>query len=332
MSLDLAVVAGNWRLIAMAVPALMLAKGACIYLVARLLRGSHGDALDRATLMAQGGEFAFVLFGAAATQGIITAEANNSLTAIVVLSMVLTPLAVLAMRPLMPRAGAQPTEGVEEVAGQSGSVLIIGFGRFGQVMSQSLLARDVDVTIIDTDIGMITSAAEFGFKVYYGDGGRLDVLRASGAHTARAIAVCIDDPQVASHIVEMARAHFPQARLLVRAYDRAHSLKLVNAGVDFQIREMFESAVVFGEAALRAVGVDADEAAEITAQVRRLDAERLELEMAGKDLRAGIPLLLNNTTAATPKPTPLTTPRREGRALNDAAGGTVPGDGPRPAA
>ena len=322
MSLDLDVVRDNWRLIALAVPAMMLAKGACIYLVARLLRSSHGDALDRATLMAQGGEFAFVLYSAAETAGIIEAQVNDNLTALVVLSMVLTPLVVLATRRLMPK-DVPSLDGVEVVENQTGSVLIIGFGRFGQVMSQSLLARDVDVTIIDTDIEMIQSAATFGFKVYYGDGGRLDVLHASGAHSARAIAVCIDNRTTADRIVELARQHFPQARLLVRSYDREHSLKLVNAGVDFQIRETFESAVAFGEAALREVGVDADEAARIAEQVRRLDTERFELEVASNDTGAGAPLILKNTDSGNvPKPTPFTAPRRESRRLNDAGDAT----------
>ncbi|MCW5567611.1 MAG: cation:proton antiporter, partial [Dokdonella sp.] len=331
MSLDLAVVRENWRLIALAVPAMMLAKGACIYLVARVLRSSHGDALDRATLMAQGGEFAFVLYSAAETARIIDGEVNDNLTAIVVLSMVLTPLVVLATRRFMPKA-ERSLAGVEATDGQTGSVLIIGFGRFGQVMSQSLLARDVDVTIIDTDIEMIRSAADFGFKIYYGDGGRLDVLRASGAGTARAIAVCIDDRAATDRIVELATHEFPQAKLLVRAYDREHSLKLVNAGVDVQIRETFESAVAFGEAALRELGVPEDEAARISEQVRRLDAERFELEVASNDTSAGAPLILGNLPAPEPKPTPLTTPRREGRRLDDtpgdapAAAGSPPGE------
>ena len=319
MSLDLAVVRENWQLIVLAVPAMMLAKGMCIYLVARVLRTSHGDALDRATLMAQGGEFAFVLYSAAEGARLIDGEVNDNLTAIVVLSMVLTPLVVLVARRFMPRTEAS-LDGVDVVEGQSGSVLIIGFGRFGQVMSQSLLARDVDVTIIDTDIEMIQSAADFGFKVYYGDGGRLDVLHASGAGSARAIAVCIDNRATADLVVELAKQHFPQAKLLVRSFDRQHSLKLINAGVDYQIRETFESAVSFGEAALREIGVPEDEAANIAAQVRRLDAERFELEIASNDTRAGIPLLLKNTDFDNvPKPTPFTTPRRESRALNEAA-------------
>lgn len=319
MALDLAVVAANWALIGTGVLALMAAKAACIYVVARITRSGHREALERAVLMAQGGEFAFVLYAAAAASGLIDAEINASLTAIVVLSMALTPLFVLLSGRWTARRDDPALDGVDVVANQSGRVLIIGFGRFGQVMSQSLLARDVDVTIIDTDIEMIQSAAEFGFKVYYGDGTRLDVLHASGAHSARAIAVCIDDPAAADRIVELAGESFPQARLLVRAYDRAHALKLVNAGVDVQVRETFESAVLFGAAALRALDVPEDEADAIAAQVRRLDAERFELEVASNDTRAGIPLIIKNTDAPGPKPTPLTRPRRESRVLNAAA-------------
>lgn len=319
MALDLAVVAANWALIGTGVLALMAAKAACIYVVARITRSGHREALERAVLMAQGGEFAFVLYAAAAASGLIDAEINASLTAIVVLSMALTPLFVLLSGRWTARRDDPALDGVDVVENQSGRVLIIGFGRFGQVMSQSLLARDVDVTIIDTDIEMIQSAAEFGFKVYYGDGTRLDVLHASGAHSARAIAVCIDDPAAADRIVELASESFPQARLLVRAYDRAHALKLVNAGVDVQVRETFESAVLFGAAALRALDVPEDEADAIAAQVRRLDAERFELEVASNDTRAGIPLIIKNTDAPGPKPTPLTRPRRESRVLNAAA-------------
>ena len=291
----------------LAVPAMMLAKGLCIYLVARVLRSSHANALDRAVLMAQGGEFAFVLFAAAETAGLISGGANDSLTAIVVLSMALTPLAVLLV-PRGSRLAQASLDGIDPASGQSGSVLIIGFGRFGQVVSQSLLARDIDVTIIDSDVDMIRSAAGFGFKVYYGDGTRLDVLRASGAGSARAIAVCVDDRDAADRIAALVRSGFPQARLLVRAYDRVHALKLAAAGVDYSVRETFESAVLFGEAALRQLDVDPAEAARVTAEVRRLEAERFQLERSA-GIGAGIGMMRTNTSAG-PTPTPLTTPRR----------------------
>ena len=223
-------------------------------------------------------------------------------------------------------------DGVDAADGLSGSVLVIGFGRFGQVSSQSLLARDVDVTIIDNDIEMIRSAARFGFKIYYGDGTRLDVLRASGAETARAIAVCVDDRGAADRIVELVHHEFPQAKLLVRSYDREHSLALIHAGVDFQIRETFESAVEFGRAALLQLGVDEDEAEVVAREIRRRDAERFELEMAGGGLQAGTGMLYGNTAGA-PHPTPFTPPRRESRPLNPdaiagAEEGAVPGSGP----
>ena len=309
--------AANWPLTAAGVVAMMAAKGGCIYVVARLTRSSHGDALDRAVLMAQGGEFAFVLFSAAQLAGVIDGEASANLTAIVVLSMALTPLVVLLVRRFASSEAQVSLDGVDEADGLGGSVLIIGFGRFGQVMSQALLARDVDVTIIDTDIEMITSAGEFGFKVYYGDGRRLDVLHASGAATARAVAVCIDNRAAANQIAELCHDHFPQAQLLVRAFDREHALELVALDVDYHIRETFESAVRFGQAALESLGVDPEEAAQVSEEVRRLDAERFALEVAAGDVRAGRPLIIGNTAPATP--TPFTTPRRESQRL-DAAG------------
>jgi len=318
MTLDLAVVAANWQLIAAAVPAMMAVKAACVYFVARLTRSPHGEALDRAVLMAQGGEFAFVLYAAAADGGIIDATVNANLTALVVLSMVLTPLVVLLLRRFT-KAEVASMDGIAVADGLGGSVLVIGFGRFGQVASQALLARGVDVSIIDTDVEMIRSAHEFGFKVYYGDGTRLDVLRACGADKCRAIAVCIDDRVAASRVVELARAEFPQARLLVRAYDREHARALVGAGVDYQVRETFDAALRFGEAALRQLGVSEVDAAEIVALVRARDAERFALELASGGFEAGKSTLFINTPVLPSRPTPFSTPQREGAALNDLA-------------
>jgi glutathione-regulated potassium-efflux system protein KefB len=303
MSLNLTVVAANWPMIVGGVLALMLVKSLCIYIVARLMKSCHTEALDRAVLMAQGGEFAFVLFSAAANAKLIDAAVSANLTAIVVLSMALTPLAIIALRKFSPKM-ALSLEGVDEPNDLSGSVLLIGFGRFGQVVSQSLLARGVEVAIIDTDVEMIESAQTFGFKVYYGDGTRLDVLRASGAGNAQLIAICIDDRAAATVTAQLIRHEFPQARLLARSFDREHALELVHAGVDLQVRETFESAMRFGEAALVELGVSADDAAEVVADIRKRDAERFELELVG-GVRAGVSLLYGNmqqTPLIPPKP------------------------------
>lgn len=315
MALDLGVVAGNWQLILGLVLALMVAKALCIYVVARIMGSDHAQALDRGVLMAQGGEFAFVLFSAAASAGVINLEINANFTAVVVLSMALTPLVVLVYKRIAPKPTVN-MDGVDEAEGLSGSVLLIGFGRFGQVASQSLLARDVDVTIIDNDVEMIQSAARFGFKIYYGDGTRLDVLHASGAAIARAIAVCVDKAEAADRIVELVSHEFPQAKLMVRSFDREHSLRLIHAGVDFQIRETFESAVLFGQAALVELGADEDDAVEIAEQIRRRDAERFELEIAGGGLNAGAKMVFGNSAQGVPTPTPFTAPKRASKTLN----------------
>ena len=307
MSLDLAVFAHHWPLILLAVPAYMIAKSAGVYIVARGFRLGHREALFRSVLLEQGGEFAFVLYAAAAAAALFNPTTNAILTATVILSMALTPLGVFALRWLLP-AEKQSMDGVEVAENLHGSALLIGFGRFGQVASQNLLARGIDVSIIDIDTEMIRTAADFGFKVYYGDGCRLDMLRAAGAGEAKAILVCVDDRAAADRAVALVKAEFPLAKLLVRSYDREHALKLVEAGVDVQIRETFELALKFGETALRELGVPPDEAAETAEDIRRRDAERFALESTG-GLLAGRDLLHGNA----PRPVPFTKPRRQGR-------------------
>ncbi len=313
MSLDLAVVAQDWRLVAAYVAAYMIAKAFGIYVVARLLGTRHDEALERAVLMAQGGEFAFVLYSSAAAVGIIDARADSVLTAVVILSMVLTPLVIVALRRLGPR-DAQSLADVEVADGLTGSVLIIGFGRFGQIASQPLLLRGVDVSIIDNDVEMIQAAAGFGFKIYYGDGTRLDILHAAGAGRARAVLVCVDRPEAAVRIAELLKAEFPLVSVLARAYDRGTALQLIHAGADYQIRETLESALAFGGATLKALGADPDEVAETIEDVRRRDDARLDMQLSG-DIRDGRNFLKGNI--ATPTPAPLARPRRTGRALSE---------------
>jgi len=322
MSLDVAVVAREWRLVAAGVLAFMLVKALGIYGIARLFGAAHREALQRAALFAQGGEFAFVLYAAALAAGVFDARAAAVMSAIVILSMALTPVVVLLLDRLLPKP-APSMDGIEEAACLTGRVLVIGFGRFGQVVSQPLLARDVDVAIIDSDVDMIRAAGNFGFKVYYGDGSRLDVLHASGAGRADAILVCVDDAAAADRIVEIAKHEFPLAKLYVRAFDRGHVLRLLAAGVENPMRETFESAILFGEQVLRGLGFDEQVVTETMADVRRRDTERLELQLAG-GITAGRSLMRGNL--ATPEPAPLTRPQREGRALNDAAAEAIERD------
>ncbi|MEB6677308.1 monovalent cation:proton antiporter-2 (CPA2) family protein [Acinetobacter haemolyticus] len=315
MSLDLSVVAQNWQLILCGVLALMFVKALMIYIVARITKSPHTEALDRALLMAQGGEFAFVLFAAAVSAQVIDNMTRSNLTAIVVLSMVLTPIIGILFKRFTETKDSISLENVSVAEGLNGSVLMIGFGRFGQVTSQLLLARGVDVTIIDNDIDMIQNAERFGFKIYYGDGARLDILHASGAATAQAIVVCVDSKETTNKIVELVGHEFPLAKLLVRSYDREHSLYLVKQKVDYMIRETFESAIKFGGVILKELGVDQDEVRRITHEIRDRDEERFETEIAADDVYAGAGL---QYTHAQPRPTaPLIQPQQVGRILND---------------
>jgi glutathione-regulated potassium-efflux system protein KefB len=214
-------------------------------------------------------------------------------TATVIVSMVVTPFTVFALRWVLPRQ-QQSMDGVEAVPdGLRARVLLIGFGRFGQIASQPLLARKHQLSIIDNDTDMIRAATQLGMKVYYGDGTRLDILRSAGAGTADIILVCVDSKESTTRITELIHAEFPQAKIMARAYDRGHALSLMKLGVDFQIRETFESALVFGGEVLRQLGAEDDDVAEVIEGVRDRDRERFRLQaIAG--WQAGRDLLLSN--------------------------------------
>jgi glutathione-regulated potassium-efflux system protein KefB len=292
MSLDISVVIQNWQIIALSVCGFMIAKAVAIYVIARLLGSNNRMAIERAIMMAQGGEFAFVLYSTAAAAGLIDAPQSAVFTATVIISMVLTPFTVMAMRRLLPKE-EQSMDGVEVVDGLHERILVIGFGRFGQIAVQALLSEGHKISIIDNDTDMIRVAGRFGRKVYYGDGRRLDILQAAGAATADAILICVDDKAAAIKIAELVRDEFPLAKVLARAYDRGHAIQLVNVGVDYQLREVFESALLFGVEALKLLGATDEKAAEVTERVREFDQRRFELQVIN-GVAAGRDLLISN--------------------------------------
>jgi len=299
MSLDLNVVADNWELIAISVVAFTLLKAVGVYGVARVFRASHREAIERTVLMTQGGEFAFVLYAAALAVGIIDPEGSAMLTAIIIVSMLMTPLFVLVHDRLMPEVEVDAS-GVETPKDATGTALLIGFGRFGQIVSQPLLARGYSVTTIDNDPDMIRVAASFGFKVYFGDGQRLDILHAAGAHHASLILVCVDDRTAATRIVQLVRREFPNTLLLARAYDREHGMELVKAGVDYPVRETFESAIKFARAALDRLGEPEAAIDDAIEELRRRDEERFALQLTG-GMHAGRELMIGNGGSEKPK-------------------------------
>lgn len=296
MAIDLSVIAANWQIVVCGVIAYMLVKALLIYGVARIVGTCQREAIERAVLMAQGGEFAFVLYSAAAAAGILNAEANAILTATIIISMVLTPLMVIAHDRIMPAAKPN-TDDLDLPENVEGSILIIGFGRFGQIVSQPLLARGYTLSLIDKDADFVRDAADFGFKVYYGDGSRSEILHAAGAGTARAVLICVDDKQAAVRIAEIIKHEFPLVPVLARAFDRGHAIDLVKAGVDYQIRETYESALDFTEKVLTSVGEEHDLAQQLVSEFRDVDKERFALEIVG-GIYAGRSLMRGNASPA----------------------------------
>lgn len=282
MALDLNIITANWSVILISVPAYMILKMLVIYAVARMFHAAHDEALDRALLMAQGGEFAFVLYASATSFGILTPEWNANLTAIIIISMVLTPLIMIAKARLS-RHDAPSTDGMEGVQAHAGAVLLIGFGRMGQIISQPLLRRGYKLTIIEKDADQIRRAQDFGFKVYFGDGSRPDILHAAGAHDASLVIAAGDDAADTTRIVGHVKHEYPLVPVLARAIDRQHAVDLMRAGADFQIRETLESGYAIAEAALEALGEEPAEREAILDEARLADTTRLDLQFLNKD-------------------------------------------------
>lgn len=232
-------------------------KAVCIYAVARLAKSSHDEALERAMLMAQGGEFAFVLFADARAQGVISDANNANMTAIVVLSMVLTPLLLIVHSKLPKKAAAtRPDDAIDEQR----AVLQIGFGRFGQMVYYILDAVGFALTIIDKDENLIAGMEKYGVKTYFGDGSRSELLRTAGIEKATVLVVAIDNKAEAVQIVRFAREANPQIKIVARAYDRMQTFELHRAGADEIIRETFDSGVRAGKRALEFLGLPRDKA------------------------------------------------------------------------
>ncbi|HKP60823.1 MAG TPA: monovalent cation:proton antiporter-2 (CPA2) family protein [Polyangiales bacterium] len=305
MSVDIGVIMRFGPVLLGALLTLTLVKITVVYMLVRWSGSDHATAVRTAFLLPQGGEFGFVLFSTAVSARVMVQEQATLLVALVTMSMALTPLLLQIAPRLIPK---QERTREPDFDGAKGSVLLIGFGRFGQVVSQMLLLEGTEVTTIDNDLEMIEAAESFGFKVYFGDGTRLDVLRAAGADHATLICICVEKKETATRIAEIAREAFPLARLYARAFDRVHSLELIERGVDYQIRETYESAIEFGRNALGGLELEVERIDEVESEVRERDRARFALQQQG-DTQSGLGLL---ATRPVPRPEPLVAPKRKG--------------------
>jgi voltage-gated potassium channel Kch len=240
-------------------------------------------------LLSQAGEFGFVLFAQATAAQLVLPEAASLFGAVVTLSMAATPF-LMRLTDWLERREERGGEGLDgpELSPQT-SAIIVGYGRFGQTVAQMMMAKRIRITLIDKKPGQIELAEEFGTKVYYGDGMRLDLLRSAGADTARVIAFCNDnqDGELSAPALRAVLEAFPQAAVMVRAYDRLHLIELEKLDLAFAERELFESAVAMGRAALKAHGIGAGEVDRVDGEYRMRDCERLERQRETGDIKAG---------------------------------------------
>lgn len=294
MTLDLAVTLDNLVTILFGVVVVMSIKGVVLWVLARATGSSMPDAIRIAVTLPQAGEFAFVVFAAAAASGLQSGESTTIMSAIVILTMVLTPLIGKvhdALARYVNRNNTSQDEPIiEEFDESKPQVLVVGFGRFGMIVSQMLIAEGLKIVAIDNNANRIAQARKIGLPVYYGDATREDVMRAAGGGEALLIALCVENEQVMARSIDLIKTAFPKAAVFCRATDRAHAIELTTRRVDYHIRETFESGITFGRKALDRLGISTDRINDIEDDVRAKDLEDMVHQIKNQNEPGNDPL------------------------------------------
>jgi glutathione-regulated potassium-efflux system ancillary protein KefC len=277
MSIDFAVVLAQPLRVAAIVLGFLAVKAIVVVAIARFMPVPLAERPVFVILLAQGGEFGFVVFQAAQQAGVIDAPTASLLVAAVAVSMLLTPLAlVLADRFVQPRLARSGTPRLAELdTPQTGKVIIAGFGRYGQIVGRLLMANGVQPTVLDYDSEAVEGIRRFGIPVFYGDATRLDLLRMAGAADAQVLVVAIDDVEQGLKLVDLAREHFPRLQIVARARNVQHYYQLIARGVTRIERETFDSALMSGRSALEALGFERHQARNLALRFRRHNLEQL---------------------------------------------------------
>ncbi len=295
MMLDVNVVLENPGFVLGAAIVLVAVKIAIIFGLGKLFGMETNPALAMGMLLSQGGEFGFVLFSEAEKALLIEPEASSLFGAIITISMATTPFLMLLARRFS-NGGTKSSTNLEDPANADrASVIVVGQGRFGQTVSQMLMAAKIPLTLIDIKPEQIDLHERFGAKVFYGDGTRIDLLRRAGADDADAIVFCMDDqnfgPEQARAIVQS----FPETKMFVRVYDRRQLIALKGLGIVGMKREMFESAIHLARQAMFAIDLDSSLIEEVEEEFRQRDCDRLEAQLkSGGDMLAGAELRFEN--------------------------------------
>jgi glutathione-regulated potassium-efflux system ancillary protein KefC len=256
MSIDFGVLLKSPLLIAGLVVAFMAIKAAVIFTMARAMKLAFQDRPVFTLMLAQGGEFAFVVYQQAVGLKIFSPEVGSALVGVVALSMLLSPLLLVAIdKLLLPRyadCGAKKMDEISEQ--QQAPIIVAGIGRYGQIILRLLAANGYKATVLDHDAEQVEGLMRFGYRAFYGDATRLDLLRTAGAATAKVLIVAIDNVAQTLEIVDICKEHFPQLQLVVRARNVQHYYELRARGVTMIQRETFESSLLSAQDVLKVLG------------------------------------------------------------------------------
>lgn len=277
MALNLGVLYTHLPEVLMGVAILVVVKGGVLYLLARIAGIRRSVRMQFAVVLSQGGEFAFVLFSAASTQKLLQGDQMALLLVIVTLSMVTTPLLMQLVDRILEKR-YNPSDESEEtpfVEDDDPQVIIVGFGRFGQVIGRLLMASKMRITVLERDVSAVSVMRRYGYKVYYGDATELELLRAAGAEKAEAIVITCNEPEDTLAVVHLCQQHFPHLKILARARGRVEAHELLMAGVSQFSRETFSSALELGRKALMELGMHPHQAHRAQQHFRRLDMRML---------------------------------------------------------
>ncbi|MEE8613851.1 MAG: glutathione-regulated potassium-efflux system protein KefC [Roseateles sp.] len=278
MGLDLHAVAAQPGFVLTLLAALLLCKIPVLVAMASWMKIPLVERPAFVILLAQGGEFGFVVFQLAQGEGMINAAQNSALVAAVALSLALTPLLLNGGDRLMSRKLARigASKKREEVPPPPAPIIIAGSGRYGQVVGRLLRANGLQATVLDQDAEAIESLRRFGWTVYYGDATRLDLLKSAGAATARVLVIAIDDMAQSLELAELAREHFPQLAIVARARNVQHYYRLRELGITHVERETFESALLSARSVLELTGMEPHAARRQALRFKRHNLELME--------------------------------------------------------
>jgi glutathione-regulated potassium-efflux system protein KefB len=277
LTVDWPFVAHETRDVAIGVVGLLLAKLVLLYLIGRrLARLDHAESLRVAAAIAQGGEFAFVLLALAAREGLMTQDARDLLTVVVVISMALTPLLLLGVEAWIARAAPPAAPQFDEIPdGHRPRVIIAGFGRFGQIVARVLRAQRIPFVALEQDVEQVEASRRFGNAIYYGDPTRPDTLRAAGAPFAELFVLATDDPDANVRTARLVRRLHPHLKIYARARNRQHAFRLMDMNVDYVVRETLHSSLELAQNVLEGLGLSPAQAAVRVERFRQHDAQLL---------------------------------------------------------